>query len=179
MNKSPGGGTGTGRLGVKSSKATLAKIAESKLPISQAAAAKIGVPFDVYEKMSQGERATVASRYKSGLRGAELLKDQTSRGADLKLKAAAEKYEIPLDVWSSFSSNQRAAVLERHKRGKRGADLTKDLEPGGINPQMAAAAKKYGVTPELWASLSAKKRAAVTSRYARGRRGAALFEGLL
>jgi hypothetical protein len=170
---------GEGTLGVKHSKATLAKIAESNLPTSQAVAAKIGVPFDVYEKMSDTERRKVRARYRYGHRGAELLKDQRSRAGASGLKAAAEKYEIPLDVWSGFSSSQRSAVLTRYTRGKRGADLTKGLEPGGMNPKLLAAAKKYGVAPEAWASFSAKKRAAVSARYGRGIRGAALFEGLL
>ena len=165
---------GEGALGVKPSKAALAKL----LPKMKAAAAKIGVPFDVYEKMSTVERAAVKGRYKRGYRGAELLKDQRGRPGDLALKAAAEKYEIPLDVWSSFSSDQRLAVRARYRRGKRGADLTKDMEPGGMNPKFVAAAKKYGVTPELWMKLERKERAHVASRYLRGKRGAALLENL-
>ena len=70
-------------------------------------------------------------------------------------------------------------MLKRYASGKRGADLRKDMEPGGIDPRSLASAKKYGVTPELWMKLEAKKRVHVATRYRRGKRGAALLEGLL
>ena len=181
LNKSPGGGTGN--LGVRLSNDAKARLSETALPRMKASAARIGVPFDVYEKMSDTERRKVTARYKRGLRGAELLKDQTGRRSggpeDLRLKNAVEKYEIPFDVWSSFSSDQRAVVSSRYRRGRRGADLTKDLEPGGISPKVVAAAEKMGVTPEFWMKLEAKERQRLSLRYSRGKRGAALFEGIL
>jgi hypothetical protein len=143
-------------------------------------AAKFGIAPDAWSKLSVDHRRVVGLRYRRGKRGDDLLKhldgDSEISPRD---KAMASKYGIEIDKWLSLPNAQRRLVTSRYSRGVRDDALLKNLNGDEIDSRFITMAKRYGITPEKWMSLSPVQRKRVGARYAAGKRGAALLEGLI
>lgn len=147
-------------------------------PRLEAAAKKYGTSTEEWAKLSAKERGKVSDRYADGMRGKDLFKKESLHGKQA-LKESAEKYGMSLESWSSLSDKERQKINVRYGRGVRGKDLFADELASSNNAKIALAAKKHGVSVEVWSALTPKIKQQVKSRYNRGKRGADLWKGIL
>jgi len=84
------------------------------------AAEKYGIDPDFYLTLNDKQRLKIAGRYSEGMRGERL-----TQHLDLNMRTARslERYECTLEQWNSLTTNQKAKVKHRWKKGLRGADL--------------------------------------------------------
>ena len=146
-------------------------------------ASELGMEFSKYKKLSVHMRRRAKEWRKKNpvadISDWALGNEKQNSAAMLSLATrAAKKYGVPVGEWLSLPVERRRIVAKRFTKGKRGADLLKNLE-SPFSLDMGITAKKYGVPVERWAALDAKTRAAIGRRYRKGKRGAALLEGLI
>ena len=189
-NRSVGGESGA--LGVKHSLESLAE----KAPVAKSLAL-YGVTVQEWLGKSKSERNAFAiynakhpsigfHAYFDGERAPR--PDSSLRFCRMKQTVAektAAQYGLEASVWQSLERSRQLALMAWVSRwpGKTGRDylaLTEaDKRAAIANRRLQIGAQKYGVPFGAWSQLSVLARKNVGKRYSRGKRGAALLEGLL
>ena len=141
LNRSIGGEASA--LGVKRSLSTRKKNSEAakkrdaakhlkaqREAASKEKAAKLGIPWSKYEKMTLGERATAADRVRRGVSWDGPLvsqKERSQRRVEARQRNYAKEIGIPYELWSTFEKKRRNTITARYRRGVRGAALLEGL----------------------------------------------------
>jgi hypothetical protein len=146
-----------------------------------ATAERYGISPSDWAGLTEGQRVAVAKRHRAGVRGADLLTGVNNAGIDPRIVTAATRYGVSPDWYAKLSSAERHAVQARYAKGIRGDALQEPIGKRGDFAKAKAAdmARRYGISIEQWLGLSRAERTTLSSRYRRGKRGAALLEGLL
>ena len=141
LNKSIGGEESA--LGAKRSLSTRKKNSEAakkrnaiehlkaqREAASKEKAAKLGIPWSKYEKMTLGERATAADRVRRGESWDGPLvsqRERSQRRVEARQRNYAKEIGIPYELWSTFEKKRRNTITARYSRGVRGAALLEGL----------------------------------------------------
>jgi hypothetical protein len=143
---------------------SLSLVQRSEAPGQLAKASKYGFTFKEWASLPNATKQSIGS-----------------------LAASAEKYGIPIAEWAQMTKNQRSVYVSQvAKAMEYGVSVeqwrgmtAKERQALTRKAQATAVAAKYGLNYAQWAPLPRHIKQAITARYARGKRGAALLEGLL
>ena len=195
LNRSIGGDQSA--LGAKRTKAQIARMTANRdyKAIARTKMAKIAVELGIdpgtYLEMPYRQREAMKAwvKAKKGRTAQDYL-DWVAGGSkkDQSLRALsqgwAEKVGLTNDQWLAIPDKERANIARRYQKGLRGPALFRnqteaDRRANATATRRAKTAAKYGIPPAAYDRLTKEQRALLASRYARGKRGAALLEGLL
>lgn len=195
LNRSSGGDSSA--LGSKRSPAQKKSLSSAKREAARKRRAdyarSLGISEGRYEKLTSGRRRLFKKRIEEGvspgdaLKVAEARKEDVARGG-IRTARSAEKLGLTVEELTSLSEKEKGSMSMWVKRnpGKTGKDYLNSREriKAGQQERTAkakkqAAADKYNIPLETWLKLSVLQRATVAKRYVRGKRGAALLEGIL
>jgi predicted GIY-YIG superfamily endonuclease len=136
-------------------------------------ATEYGISIEEYAGMSPNERNAMKQWCR---------RNPGQTGSDYLARLPWLKYELSEAEWKSFTQKQRNAIVERYRRGLRGAQL---LEATHVRQRYSGmkvsekAAERYGVDLEVWLKLEDRVKEVIGSRFRSGKRGELLLKDLI
>lgn len=154
---------------------------------------EVGATEEEWNLLNKRQRTTALNRHDRGQAWnqdsrqnppRELVETRIQNSARTRLVRGARSLGMPLEVYQSLSNKTRYEIkvwLEKNpgKTWDQRPKYGEQIPSGAENKRMQAGAEKYEVDLVIWAAMSDKHRRTYRKRYNDGKRGDALWKGLV